>query len=112
MAETSSERATPASNPRDFGGDLAAEIAQIRQDIGALGKTLGSAGKARLDALPEAAAHSAEETMESARQALKEIRREVSTLEQRLKRGVVDHPVQSLLVAVGLGFLVAFLIRR
>ena len=108
MAATSTEKTSSANAE----ADLAAEVAQIRQDIAALAKTLGAVGKARLDALPDAASRTAEETLESARQGLKDIRREVSALEQRAERSVVDHPMQSLLVAVGFGFLIAFLVRR
>jgi ElaB/YqjD/DUF883 family membrane-anchored ribosome-binding protein len=101
-----------AAADQDIVQDISAELEQIKKDIAALGETLGSYGKARVKAFPDLASDSAEETLESARQAIKEIRREARTLEQTMERRVSDHPMQSLLLAVGLGYLIAFLSRK
>ena len=109
---TSASTTGPKAAETDIGKEIAAELAQIRQDVAALGKTLGQYGKARIGALPDLATESSEEAIKNARRALKEIRREMNAIEAGLEKRVAEHPAQSLLIALGLGFLVAFLIRR
>lgn len=112
MATASPDKTASKSSAHDISEDLAAELTAIKTDISALATTLSAIGKDRLGALPDMVSQTAEETLESARRALKEIRREVASVEHDVERRVVEHPLQSLLIAVGLGFLVAFLIRR
>ncbi|MGB5556759.1 MAG: hypothetical protein WBN04_01985 [Paracoccaceae bacterium] len=112
MATSASAATESKADKTDISREIASELAQIRQDVAALGKTLGQYGKARIGALPDLATESTEEALENARLALKEIRREMNAIEAGLEKRVAEHPAQSLLIALGLGFLVAFLIRR
>jgi ElaB/YqjD/DUF883 family membrane-anchored ribosome-binding protein len=102
MPASSSRKAEPTNNQHDVGD----EIAQIKNDIVSLGKSLSAFGKDRIGS------QSTAETLESARQALKEIRDEMTSIEHDMERKVTEHPMQSLLIAAGLGFLAAYLVRR
>jgi len=112
MPASTSRKAEPTNNKHDVGDDIAAEIAQIKNDIASLGKSLSAFGKDRIGSLPDIASQSTAETLESARQALKEIRDEMTSIEHDMERKVTEHPMQSLLIAAGLGFLAAYLVRR
>ena len=108
----SSSKTSSTKSPQDLGGDVSAELAQIRQDIAALTKTLGAYGEDRLGGLSDMASKSSQETLASAKHAIDEVRREIEAVERNVEGKVAEHPMQSVLIAVGLGFLVAFLIRR
>ena len=112
MPTSPSGKADSSKNKPDFGDEVNAEIAQIKNDIAALANTLTTFGRDRIRALPDIASKSTEQTLESARHALDEIRREIASVEHNVERRVADHPAQSLMIAAGLGFLVAFLVRR
>ncbi|MCO4847157.1 MAG: DUF883 family protein [Yoonia sp.] len=100
------------SEPSHSNDEISAELAQIKNDIANLGKTLAAFGKDRLDALPDMASKSTQHSLENARETLDEIRREMAAVERDVERRVSEHPAQSLMIAVGLGCLVAFLVRR
>ena len=106
MPASSSRKGEPTNDKHDVSDDIAAEIAQIKNDIASLGKSLSAFGKDRIGS------QSTAETLESAQQALKEIRDEMTSIEHDIERKVTEHPMQSLLIAAGLGFLAAYLVRR
>ena len=112
MPASTSGNAASTKNKDDFDEDIAAEIAQIKNDIASLGKTLGAFGKDRIGSFADIASKSTTEILEDARQALKEIRQELTAIEHDMERKVAEHPMQSLLIAAGLGFLAAYLVRR
>lgn len=53
-----------------------------------------------------------EEILKEARQALKQIRRQTASLEKTLGVETRTHPLQSLAIAFGAGFLVSLIMRR
>ncbi len=108
MTASTSEKADPKISM----DEIATEITQIRNDVASLGRTLGAFGKDRIGSVPDLASKATAETVENARHAMTEIRKEMTSIEHDMERKVTEHPMQSLLIAAGLGFLAAYLVRR
>lgn len=98
MPAASSEKTSSTTKKADIGDD----IAKIKADIAALANTLGAFGKDRLGTISDVDFKSSDETLQTANYALKELRREIASIEHSATRKVADNPVQALLVAAGL----------
>lgn len=112
MAATSSSKRGSGKVEQGLSEEVSAELAELRKDITALTKTLSAFGEARLDGLSEATSASTEETIKNARQMLNKLRIDMQGLEKGVEEKVANNPIQSILMAVGLGFLVALVLRR
>lgn len=92
--------------------EIAAELAALRNDVAALAKSIGGYGKVRAAELRGSAEAATDDLLESSRKALKDLRKQIDELEGELETRVREHPLQTLLIAVGLGFLLSLVIRR
>ena len=110
MATTSSTQ----TNSKDdaLGSEIKADIAKLTKDVAELAHTLSAFGKARIDDLQDPLSALPDDIQAASSQALKDLRQELDTLEAKIGTHVKDHPMQSLLLAVGLGAFLALLLRR
>ncbi|WP_415183025.1 DUF883 family protein [Phaeovulum sp.] len=92
--------------------EIRADMADIRKDIAALTKTLGKYGKARADGLQIDASDFTEEMLTESRRAVKKLSKQVAKLEKNMKANVQENPLQWFLGALGLGLVIAMLVRR
>lgn len=109
VSETKSNSAPKAS---EYENQIRAEIAEIRQDIAALVKSVGGYGKARKNDLQDRAAEMSEEVLNDSRRALKKLGKQIKNLEKNVETEVRDHPLQWFFGAVGIGLLFAVFARR
>jgi ElaB/YqjD/DUF883 family membrane-anchored ribosome-binding protein len=91
---------------------MEAQLDALRADIAALAATLTAYGKDKVADMQAAADDVAGDAASRARAALRDVRRETDKLEERLQEQVQDKPLQSLLVAFGLGLVVSLILRR
>ncbi len=92
--------------------EIRAEMAEIRNDIAALTKSLGKYGKARADDMQASATDFTEEMLAESRRAVKKLGKQVTRLEKNMETNVREHPLQWFLGAVGVGLLVTMLTQR
>lgn len=92
--------------------EIAAELAALRADVAALAKSIGGYGKARTSELRSSAKATSETLLDSSREAVQDIRKQIDELEGQLETRVREHPLQTLMIALGLGFLISLVIRR
>lgn len=96
----------------EFQDEIQAEMAEIKSNLAALTKTLAKYGKTRADGLQDRAAEWSDDLMAESRQAVKKLRKQVSRLEADVETNVRNHPLQWFFGALGLGLVVAMLVRR
>ena len=96
----------------EYRDEIQAEMAEIKSDLAALTKSLAKYGKARVDGLQDRAADWSDDLLDDSRQAVKKLRKQVSRLEKDMEAKVREHPLQWFLGALGLGLVVAMLVRR
>lgn len=103
-----------AESPKGKTGteDLQAQLDALRAELAALAATLQADGKKMAEALKDRAEELSDEAKVKARAALHDIRAETDRLEERLEAQVREKPLQSLLMAFGLGLIVSVLLRR
>ncbi len=91
---------------------LEEQVEQLKAEIAALGETLRAYGKEAVNDLQAAAGVMGEEATLRAKAAMGELKAETDKLEEKLEAHVQEKPLQSLLVAFGLGIFVSLLLRR
>jgi ElaB/YqjD/DUF883 family membrane-anchored ribosome-binding protein len=96
----------------DAGPSLEAQLEALRAEIEALAATVSSLGRDKIAEIQAKAEAVAGDMAGSARAALGEVRRETEKLEEQMKQQVQEKPLQSLLVAFGLGVIVSLILRR
>ena len=113
MAATEKE-ARSNSNPgiSEYEGEIRTEMAEIRNDIAALTKSLGKYGKARAGGMQASATDFTEEMLAESRRAVKKLGKQVSRLEKDMESDVREHPLQWFLGALGVGLVITMLTRR
>jgi ElaB/YqjD/DUF883 family membrane-anchored ribosome-binding protein len=94
------------------GEDLQAQLDAIKSELASLAASLSAEGKAMADALREKAEGISDEAKVKAQAALKDIKAETDRLEEKLEAQVREKPLQSLLIAFGLGLIVSMFLRR
>ena len=92
--------------------EFAAELAALRADVAALAKSVGGYSKTRAAELRDSAEAATEDLLVNSRKALKDLRKQIVELEGGLETRVKEHPLQTLMVALGLGILLSLIIRR
>jgi ElaB/YqjD/DUF883 family membrane-anchored ribosome-binding protein len=113
MGTASSAGKVEASPERTTRNDeIAAELTALRADVAALAKSIGAYGKARATEFRGSAEAASEDVLQSSRKALKDVRKQIDVLEGDLEARVREHPLQTLMIALGLGFVISLLIRR
>ena len=101
----------PPRTPRAR-ADIETDLAALRADVAALAESLRAYGHARANDMTDPARARADDLAGAAGEAAQDLRRQVDALEKELESTVRDHPVQALLAAFGLGFVLSLLLRR
>jgi len=113
MATTASEaKSNDQPKASEYEAALRAEMAEIRQDIAAMAKSVGRYGKVRKADLQDRASEMSEEVLDESRRALKKLGKQVKSLEKNMEADVREHPLQWFLGALGIGLVFAVLARR
>ncbi len=92
--------------------DLEAQILAMRVEVAALAEMMGTFAKDKVHAFGATAEAAAEEASERARKARDRVQQGMGQAEKVLDHRVQDHPLQSILMAFGLGMLISLLFRR
>ncbi|MGG7519281.1 DUF883 family protein [Allorhizobium undicola] len=92
--------------------ELEAQIEQLKRDIAALSRSLADLGSAKLNQAASKASQIKDDVTEASVEALNSARGTVSAMEQDLEARIREKPLQSVLIAAGLGFLFALFSRR
>lgn len=88
------------------------DLKELKSDLAALSKNIAGLGKAGAEDAVARAAHISDEFLQNSRKSLHDIRRQADRLEKQLEGTVRENPIQALLLAAGVGFLISFLARR
>lgn len=108
MAKT--DQTTPTDNPlEDAGQDITRELRALRADLAALAASLQRYGALGADEVKGRARDMADESLASSLKALREARRQVDDLQDRLQGDVRAHPLAWLVGALGLGMVLGLL---
>ena len=109
MADTTSRSAKPGDGkPAASGDDLDAQLLAIRAEMAAMADTMSSFFKDKAHVFGAAAEAATQDAASHARKARECLHQGVGQAETRVQ----DHPLQSLLMAFGLGMLISLLFRR
>jgi ElaB/YqjD/DUF883 family membrane-anchored ribosome-binding protein len=103
-----------AETPKGKAGndDLQTQLDALRADLSALAALLQANSQKAAEGLKEKADALTGEARARATAAMGDLRREADRLEDRLETQVREKPLQSLMMAFGLGLLVSILLRR
>ena len=88
------------------------QLNSIRAELAALAATLTAYGKEKAEDLRATAEALTEEATIKTRETISDLRSEADRLEEALEARVKEKPLQSLLMAFGLGVLVSLFLRR
>lgn len=91
---------------------LEQQIGDLRREIASLTKNIGTYGAARIDDYKSGLDRLAGDAVAASMSAVKSAKTGAISLEENLEDRVRSHPLQSVGIAVGIGFLVAMLTRR
>jgi len=93
--------------------ELEARLEGLRAEMDEIVRALaGKAGKQAAEVKESVTGNSAEEILDELRRVLVDIKRRAGEAEKRTIETAREHPMQSLLVAFGAGFLASLLLRR
>jgi ElaB/YqjD/DUF883 family membrane-anchored ribosome-binding protein len=113
MAELNPKTAKPADfKAASIGDDAEAQLRAIRAELATLAELVNSFAKGEAHALRLSAEKIADEAVLKARKVKGELAHGVSQAEKVLDDRVQEHPLQSILMAFGLGVLISLIVRR
>lgn len=110
-SSTGSKRAKAAADKATQ--ELEARLESLRADMDEIMKALGDkAGKQASEVKEAFTGNRAEEILDELREVLGDVKRRAGDAEKKVVETAREHPLQSLLVAFGVGFLASLLLRR
>lgn len=112
MTATSTKTEKTGADASPGAAEIEAQLHAIRTEVTALAALVAAFGKDRAQAFRATAGTMAEGTAEKVLKMTGDLGQEAKKLEQALDERLTEHPVQSLLMAFGLGFLASMLLRR
>jgi len=92
--------------------DLEAQITELRREIASLTKNIAAFGQAKADEYRSGIEGLASDAVHASLNALHSARDEAASLEESFEEHVRARPLQSIGIALGVGFLAALLTRR
>lgn len=92
--------------------DVEAGLKQVKSDIAELTKTLSQYGQSQVSAAGTNAKQKKDELLLQSEQALEDLRMQVKSLTEQAETKVREKPIQSLLIAAGIGAALTFIARR
>ncbi|MCB1477907.1 MAG: DNA gyrase subunit B [Tepidamorphaceae bacterium] len=111
---TSASTAKATSNGRSKvnGETIEEQVGQLRDDIQALARTIGTMATGQVDRMQAKAGETKREAEVASEQALEAIRTHYKDAEATVSSQVREKPLQALGIAAGIGFLFALLAKR
>lgn len=110
-SSTGSKRAKAAADKATQ--ELEARLESLRADMDEIMKVLGDkAGKQAAEVKEAFTGNPAEQILDELRDVLDQVKRRAGDAEKKVVETAREHPMQSLLVAFGVGFLASLLLRR
>jgi ElaB/YqjD/DUF883 family membrane-anchored ribosome-binding protein len=114
MSDTSpnaSKRARAAADKATQ--ELEARLEALREEMEEIKASLGKKAEKKFDALTDVFSGGAvDDVMDELREMVSQIREKAGAAEKKVVQTARDNPVQTLLVAFGVGFLASLLMRR
>ncbi len=113
MSDSTAKTAKPGgSRPTGTDDDIEAQLQAIRDEVAAMTEMMSTFISEKVHAFGATAEAAAKEASARARKACEKMEQGVEQAEKVLDHRVQDHPLQSILMAFGLGMLVSLLFRR
>ncbi len=113
MSDITSKTAKPGgSKPTAAEDDIDAQLQAIRDEVAAMTEMMSAFVSDKVHAFGATAEAAAKEASTRARKTRDKMEQGVEQAEKALDHRVQDHPLQSILMAFGLGLLVSLLFRR
>ncbi|UJQ95113.1 DUF883 family protein [Mariluticola halotolerans] len=112
MATASTSARKNGSGAAATSDDVEAQIARIREDIAELTKVVGAFGSAKANQYTGRAEKVRDDLAETSQQAIESVREEVASLENDVRDYIREKPLQTVGIAAGVGFLLAFLSKH
>jgi len=103
-----------AKSPRSTGGtqDIEAQFEVIRDDITALTQLFKEIGESKAGEARDKALAEASELLQRSQKALDETRRQATQAKDSIEDYITEKPMQSTLIALGLGVVIGWMTRR
>ena len=113
MSDTAQKTAKPGgSKPTAADDDIETQLQAIRDEVAAMTEMVSAFISDKVHAFGATAEAAAKEASAQARKARERVEHGAEQAEKVLDHRVQDHPLQSILMAFGLGLLVSLLFRR
>ncbi len=112
MIATSTKTEKAGAEAAPGAAEIEAQLYAIRSEVTALAAMVAAFGKDRAQAFRASAETMTSDTAEKVHKATDTLAHEAKRLEQALDTRLNEHPLQSMLMAFGFGFLASFLMRR
>jgi ElaB/YqjD/DUF883 family membrane-anchored ribosome-binding protein len=98
---------------QETAAELEARLAALRTEMDDILKAIASKAEKQVSEATEAlTGDAAENVLRELREAVGEIRRKTADAERKVVDTAREHPMQTILIAFGLGFLVSLMLRR
>lgn len=110
-AATTTRSLKTDGNGKDSAKDLDAEIAALREDIAAITSTLGNIAKSRTSEARSEVERAGRKAVAKGEEALETAQQNFEHAEDEFKTMIRDKPIQSVLVAAGVGYLLSKVLR-
>lgn len=110
-AASSSASTQKNGNGRDPAKDLDAEIASLREDISAITATLGNLARQRTGEAKAEVQRAGRKIAAKSEEAVETVQENFENAEDEIKTMIRDKPIQSVLVAAGVGYLLSKVFR-
>jgi ElaB/YqjD/DUF883 family membrane-anchored ribosome-binding protein len=91
---------------------LEAELAKLREDIGSLAKTVRDIGSGEAQAVVDAVRDRLDKVSAEARRAGRRAKAGAQDAADTVQHTIEDNPLTSVLIALGLGFIIGAFLRR
>ena len=91
---------------------LEAELAKLRDDIGSLANTVRDIGSGEAQAVVDAVRDRLDKVSAEARRASRRARAGAQDAADTVQHAIEDNPLTSVLIALGLGFIIGAFLRR
>lgn len=115
MARAATPTATPAisknGNGRDSAKDLDAEIRALREDIAAITATLGNLAKKGTDEAKAEVQRVSRKAVAKGEEAVETVQENFEYAEDEIKTMIHEKPIQSVLIAAGVGYVLSKIFR-
>jgi ElaB/YqjD/DUF883 family membrane-anchored ribosome-binding protein len=112
MSDTTQKTAKPGGSKPAADDDIETQLQAIRDEVASMTEMMSAFFSDKVHAFGATAEAAAKEASARARKAREKVQRGIHEAEEVLDHRVQDHPLQSILMAFGLGLLVSLLFRR